>query len=314
MIEALVTGRAGLDLYPEQYEVPLEDVKTFRQYAGGFAVNVATGLARLGVRTAIHSSVGNDGHGRHIRRFLEHEGVDCAWLGTDPTLPTALAFCEIWPPDDFPITYHRTPTCPDWEVSPEDVELDFKVASQVPLLYVSATALARTTSREAMVALAQARLDGPGHTILDLDWRSMLWPSAAEYAARVHQIVPLATSILGGDREWAAASLDPDATSSAIRVAKHGRAGCTVYLPDGSELRRPGCAVTTVNGLGAGDAFAAGWGFALLRELDDPGRIANAAGAIVASRHSCAMAMPRPEELRALMATGNVPGAQGAAV
>ncbi len=85
MIEALVTGRVGLDLYPEQHEVPLEDVRTFRQYAGGFATNVATGLARLGVRTAIYSGVGNDGHGRHIRRFLEREGVDCRWLGTHPS-------------------------------------------------------------------------------------------------------------------------------------------------------------------------------------------------------------------------------------
>ncbi len=262
-IEALVTGRVGVDLYPEQSEVALEDVETFRQYAGGFAANTATGLARLGVRTAIYSGVGNDGHGRNIRRFLEHEGVDCRWLGTHPELPTALAFCEIWPPDDFPITYHRTPTCPDWEVSPEDVGLDFDIAARIPLLYVSATASARPASGEATVALVGARSGGASklrHTILDLDWRSMLWSSADDFAVQVARIVPAATSILGGDKEWTAACLDPAAPSSAIRVSKHGPAGCSVFLPDGSELRRVGRPVSAVNGLGAGDAFAAGWG------------------------------------------------------
>ena len=136
-MEALVTGRVLLDLYPEQPERRLEDVETFRQYPGGFATNVATGLARLGVGTAIFSSVGDDGHGRHIRRFLSAEGVDCRWLAVDETLPTALAFCELWPPDDFPITYHRTPTCPDWEATLDTAGVDREVAASVPLMYAT---------------------------------------------------------------------------------------------------------------------------------------------------------------------------------
>lgn len=138
----------------------------------------------------------------------------------------------------------------------------------------------------------------------------MLWPSSEIFAAQVGRIVPTATSILGGDKEWAAARLDPAAPSGAFRVAKHGPEGCSVHLPDGSRLRRTGRAVSAVNGLGAGDAFAAGWGLALLRGLDDPAGVANAAGAIVASRHSCSMAMPSIDELQAFMATGEVPEAE----
>ena len=105
-------GRVGVDLYPMQLEVPLEDVEGFHKYVGGFAGNVATGLARLGVRVAIVSAVGDDGHGRFVRRFLESEGVDCRWLSVHPALRTALAFCEAWPPDSFPITFYRTPDLP----------------------------------------------------------------------------------------------------------------------------------------------------------------------------------------------------------
>jgi 5-dehydro-2-deoxygluconokinase len=294
MLEAIVMGRVLLDLYPEQVERPLEDVETFRQYAGGFATNVATGLARLGVQAAVFSAVGDDGHGRFVRRFLEREGVDCRWLGTHPTLRTALAFCEIWPPDTFPITYHRTPTCPDWEVRAGDVDLD-QVAS-VPLLYLSGTALAVEPSRAAAHTLAAARASSAGHTILDLDWRSMLWPSAGDYAREVARVLPFATTILGGDSEWQAAGLDPAAPAGATRVAKHGPDGCTVHHPDGSRTDIAGNPVDVVNGLGAGDAFAAAWGYGLLRGRE-PLEMANAAGAIVASRHSCSSAMPAEDEV-----------------
>ncbi|HMJ37690.1 MAG TPA: PfkB family carbohydrate kinase [Baekduia sp.] len=308
MIEALVTGRVALDLYPEQSRRALEDVETFRQYAGGFAANVATGLARLGVRTAVFSAVGDDGHGRHIRNFLEGEGVDCGWVATDPQRRTALAFCEIWPPDDFPITYHRTPTCPDWEVTLQDAGVDLQVAAAVPLLYLSGTALARAASLEAMVALAGLRAGGPHHTILDLDWRPMLWASAEDFAARVQRVLPAATVVLGGDKEWAAAGLDPAAPSSAVRVAKHGPDGCSVHRPDGSHEDVAPIPVAAINGLGAGDAFAAGWGYSLLRGLDQPAHAANAAGAIVATRHSCSAAMPSREELESFLRSGVLPG------
>jgi 5-dehydro-2-deoxygluconokinase len=308
VIEALVTGRVSLDLYPEQSRRVLEDVETFRQYAGGFGANVATGLARLGVRTALFSAVGDDGHGRHIRRFLEDAGVDCGWLATDRERRTALAFCEIWPPDDFPITYHRTPTCPDWEVSLQDAGVDLRVAAAVPLLYISGTALARPRSLEAMVALAQLRAGGPHHTILDLDWRPMLWASDEDFAARVRRVLPAATTVVGGDKEWAAAGLDPAAPSTAVRVAKHGPDGCSVHHPDGSREDVAPIRVDAVNGLGAGDAFAAGWGHALLRDLDRPADVANAAGAIVATRHACSAAMPTLEELERFQRSGVLPG------
>jgi 5-dehydro-2-deoxygluconokinase len=307
MLEALVTGRVALDLYPEQTERRLEDVETFRQYPGGFACNVATGLARLGVRTAVYSGLGDDGHGRHVRNFLEREGVDCRWIATHPTLPTALAFCEIWPPDDFPITYHRTPTCPDWECTLQEAGVSLDRAAAVPLLYISGTALAREPSREAMVTLAQLRAGAGGHTVLDLDWRPMLWPSAEAFAAQVRRVAPAATSILGGDGEWRAANLDPAAPCAATRVAKHGPEGCTVHLPDGSREEAVGLPVRALNGLGAGDAFAAGWGYGLLRGAPSPAHLANAAGALVATRHSCAAAMPTLAELKEFLRTGRVP-------
>jgi 5-dehydro-2-deoxygluconokinase len=296
-------GRVSVDLYPMQLETPLEDVDGFHKFVGGFAGNVSTGLARLGVRAAIVSAVGDDGHGRFVRRWLEGEGVDCRWLGVHPELRTALAFCEAWPPDRFPITFYRTPTCPDWELRVGGLQLDRLAAA--PLAYVSGTGLAREPSRLATLALLEARAGGPGTTVLDLDWRADLWDDPADYAACIRVAARLADVVLGADEEIAAAVGAPDAdrllAHGAHTVAhKHGPRGVTVHHAGGPPERIPAHPVAVVNGLGAGDAFAAAFGWRLLRG-DPPAeaaRAGNRAGAHVAARLGCSVAMPTEGDLR----------------
>ncbi|MGH2500469.1 MAG: PfkB family carbohydrate kinase, partial [Candidatus Limnocylindria bacterium] len=282
---AYVLGRVGADLYPQQVNTPLEEVRTFERFVGGFAGNVATGLARLGVRAAIVSAVGDDGHGRFVRRFLESEGVDCAALRVHPTLRTALAFCEAWPPDRFPITFYRTPTCPDWELRPEDLPRDIPDAR---LLYLSGTGLAREPSRGTTFAALERR---PEETVFDLDWREALWEDASLYPSLARRAASGADVVVGGAVEFAAASLAPlDALALGARVVivKRGGDGASVIDAHG-QRHLPGLGVPVVNGLGAGDAFAAALGAALLNglEIDLAVRRANAAGAIVAARLSC---------------------------
>lgn len=318
--QVFVMGRVCADLYPLQYEVPLEDVKTFEKFVGGFAGNVATGLARLNVRAAIISGIGDDGHGRFVRRFLAAEGVDVTWLHIHPTLRTALAFCEVWPPDRFPITFYRTPTCPDWELRREDLPLDSLPAAS--LLYVTGTGLTREPSRSTTIAAMERRRAGrsalprPGAgpwlpaTILDLDWREVLWDRAADYAREIATAARLADIVVGGAGEFAAAGLDPASAfdlGPRLIVVKRGPDGATVM--DGVRVHHvPGLPVPVTNGLGAGDAFAAAFGAGLIGGLEPLAAVArgNAAGAIVATRLSCSTAMPRPWEVDALLAGATV--------
>jgi 5-dehydro-2-deoxygluconokinase len=302
--DAYVLGRVGADLYPQQLRTPLEEVRTFERFVGGFAGNVSTGLARLGVRVGIVSAVGDDGHGRFIRRFLEAEGVDCAALHVHPTLRTALAFCEAWPPDDFPITFYRTPTCPDWELRASQLPEDL---GQVRMLYVSGTGLAREPSRATTFAsLERCRQ----RAIFDLDWREMLWEDVAEYPELAWHAASFAMVVIGGASEFVAAALDPRdllKRGPKIVIVKRGAGGATIVDAHGSR-DVPGLDVPVVNGLGAGDAFGAALGAALLagHDADEAVRRANAAGAIVASRLSCSTAMARAAEIDALLGGGSV--------
>jgi 5-dehydro-2-deoxygluconokinase len=289
VIEAAVIGRVGIDLYPNELRTPLREVRTYTRFVGGFAGNVATGLARLGVRTAILSRVGDDGHGEFVRDFLAGEGIDVRFLRVDPYWPTPPTFCEVWPPDRFPLTFYRRPTCPDWQLSLDD--FDHEEVAAAPLLYATGTGLAQSPSRETTLAALRAHR---GTTIFDLDWRPSLWDAPGEYPLLAEQAAAAADVVIGNEEEVAAAGL----TDVSVLVLKRGERGATV-VEDGDETDVPGRPVEVVNGLGAGDAFAAAFGHGLLTGLShvEAARRGAVAGSIVAGRLACSEAMPRLEEL-----------------
>jgi 5-dehydro-2-deoxygluconokinase len=292
VIEAAVLGRVGIDLYPNELETPLSEVRTFTRFVGGFAGNVSTGLARLGVRVAIVSRVGADGNGDYVRAWLAGEGVDVRFLATDPYWLTPPTFCEVWPPDNFPITFYRRPTAPDWQLSPDDFDAD-EVAGAT-LLYATGTALAQSPSRETTLAALAAH---HGTTIFDLDWRPAVWEDPAAYPPLAAQAASSADIVIGNEEELAASGV-----AAPTLVLKRGAHGATVFEA-GGQTDVPGFPVEVVNGLGAGDAFAAALGHGLLHgmPLAEAVRRGTVAGALVAAQLACSAAMPRLAELEAAL-------------
>jgi len=295
--EVVVMGRLSADIYPAQIRTPLRDQRNYVRYVGGFAGNVSTGLARLQARTAIVSKVGNDGHGEFIRDFLSREGVDSGWLRIDHTLNTPVVFCEIWPPDRFPLLFYRTPTCPDWELTTEDFDLE--AVADAPILLASGTGLARDKSKGAHMAA----LKHHQHTaIFDLDYRPMFWSEAHAYQRAVQAALPYADIVVGNEDEVRAATgvEDPRKGIVSLRtlgprvvILKRGGEGAALF--DGDRVVEvPPVRMEVVNGLGAGDAFLASVTHGLLRgiDLETAVRRANWAGAYVASQIPCSEAMP----------------------
>lgn len=296
----LIFGRVGVDLYPTEIETPLSQVSSFRKYVGGFAGNVATGIARLGVPCAVLSAVGDDGHGVFIREWLESQGVECEWLGVDSRFRTPLAFCEVWPPDRFPLTFYRgLASTPDWHISIADVDLASIAA--FPLVVLSGSALAAEPSRTVTLAIASVRSECEATTIFDLDWRPAFWSNPAEYAALARIVANHCDVLVGATEEFTAANLDYDA--SPVVVLKRGADGCVLRTVGGDVTDVPGLPVDVVNGLGAGDAFLAAFtaAMALEESFDQAAHTANAAGALVATRLACSEAMPTLDELKAFL-------------
>src|ERR671933_203401 len=181
-LEIITMGRVSVDLYPEQVGVSLAEVKTFAKSLGGSATNVAVAAARLGHETAVVTKVGDDGFGPYVRSALERFGVDARYVGTDPELRTPLAFCEIHPPDDFPLLFYREPKAPDMNLTPEDLDLDAIAAA--PLFWMTGTGLSDEPSRTATLSALEQRSEGT--TVFDLDYRPTLWKSEDE-AGRIYR-------------------------------------------------------------------------------------------------------------------------------
>jgi 5-dehydro-2-deoxygluconokinase len=307
--EVLTMGRIGVDLYPEQSGVHLEDVTTFRKMLGGSATNVAVAAARLDRRAAVITKVGDDAFGRYARRALEGFGVDASRVGTHPTLRTPIVFCEIFPPDDFPLLFYREPKAPDLELGPDDVDLDEVRA--VPLFWTTGTGLSQEPSRSTQLAAVQAR-PRDALTVHDLDYRPMFWGSrddAREWGLRALESATVAVGNLNeavvvvGElppAETAHALLDFGLDLAVVKLGPEGVLGATRE----EEVVLPPVPVEVVNGLGAGDAFGGALchgllsGWPLRRTL----AFANAAGAIVAGRLGCADAMPTLAEVEAAAA------------
>ena len=306
-LEVITMGRVSVDLYPQQIGVPLAEVKTFAKSLGGSATNVAVAAARLGHRSAVVTKVGNDGFGPYVRAALEGFGVDARYVGTDPDLRTPLAFCEIHPPDDFPLLFYREPKAPDSNIEAED--LDLGEISSTSLFWTTGTGLSEEPSRSTTLEALEARSEGI--TVIDLDYRPMLWNSREETERWYREALKHATVALGNQEEVeeAVGTGDPHEASAALldlglelAIVKRGPDGVLARTAEGV-AEAPPIEVDVVNGLGAGDAFGGALCHALLCGWD-PERttwFANAAGAIVASRLACADDMPTEDEVEELL-------------
>jgi len=310
-LEVLTMGRIGVDIYPLETGRSLRHVQTFGKYLGGSATNVAVAAARYGRRAAVISRTGQDPFGEYIHDALAGFGVDDRFVSAVAALPTPVTFCEIFPPDHFPLYFYRFPSAPDLRIEPG--ELDYDAIRRAGIFWVTVTGLCQEPSRSATLRALEARAAGgaPGPTVLDLDYRPMFWESREEARRWVRKALPSATVAVGnldecetavGVREPRAAARALHAAGVGLAVVKQGPDG--VLASDGSRVVEvPPAPVEVVNGLGAGDAFGGALCHSLLSgwDLERALRFCNAAGAIVASRLACADAMPGEDEVEAKM-------------
>ena len=309
--EVLTMGRVGVDLYPLQAGVHIEDVQTFGKYLGGSATNVAVAAARYQRRTAVITRTGDDPFGRFVHAALRAYGIDDRYVTSVPELPTPVTFCEIFPPDDFPLYFYRWPKAPDLEIYREELDLDAIRAAGV--FWVTGTGLCTEPSRTATLAALQAR-GRREITVLDLDYRPMFWDSREQARHWIQQALPHVTVAVGnldecdtavGEREPLAAARALHEFGVGLAIVKQGPKGVLAHDRTVA-VEVPPVPVNVLNGLGAGDAFGGALCHGLLAgwHIERVMRFANAAGAIVAGRLACSDAMPTAAEVAQLLNEG----------
>lgn len=321
-LDVICLGRAAVDLYGQQLGGRLEDMQGFAKSLGGSSGNLAAGLARLGVRSAMLTRVGDEAMGRFVREALAVEGVDVTHVSTDPHRLTGLVILGIAGPDAFPHIFFRE-NCADLGLAASDFDGDFIASSRA--LAITGTHLSTPGTRAAVHAAVALAASHGSRVILDIDYRPVLWGLAAPGAgasrfvassvvtAELQKLLPRCDLVVGTEEELriaggaattAEALARVQALTAATIVVKHGADGCTIHPADGpggrrEPLRAGGFPVTVLNTLGAGDAFLAGFLSRWLADapLEECARTGNACGALVVARHGCTPAMPTAMEL-----------------
>src|SRR4249919_2921381 len=153
--EVLTMGRISVDIYPLQIGVSLREVSTFGKFLGGSATNVAVAAARYGRRSAVITRTGHDPFGEFLHDALRGFGVDDRYVTPVADLPTPVTFCEIFPPDDFPLYFYRRPSAPDMQITAAELDLD--AIRDAKIFWVTVTGLSEEPSREATLAALRAR-------------------------------------------------------------------------------------------------------------------------------------------------------------
>lgn len=324
--DVLAIGRSSIDLYANETGVPFTEIKSFAAYVGGCPTNISVGARRLGLRTALLTAVGEDLVGDFVLSFLSKEGIVTEFSCRKPGRRTSAFLLGIEPPDHFPLVPYRD-NCADLELTIDDVERAPIGESRALLL--TGTGLSRQPSRDAtLFAAEKARASGT-KVVLDLDFRSELWPDARAFGVAMRSMMPLVDVLIGtadevnravltdwANREQAHAVPGMDESPGMIvgiermlangpeaLVMKRGGASTLVYLPGGETIEVAPFAVEVYNVLGAGDAFASGFLYGYLKGWDwaRAARMGNACGAIVVTRHGCANFMPYEQEALAFI-------------
>ena len=328
-LDVICIGRSSVDLYGGQVGGRLEDMSGFSKYIGGSPTNISVGCARLGLKSAVITRVGDEHMGRFIRETLDGEGVETSHVITDPERLTALVILGIRDSQQFPLIFYRE-NCADMAISEEDINPDFIASARAVLV----TGTHFSTDRVAGASFAAMKLARQfGRKVaFDIDYRPNLWAlgghadgesrfaESDRVTAHLQTVLPHCDLIVGTEEEWhiAGGTTDTIAALQAARgltdatiVCKRGPLGCVVFEGDiqgwDSGVASPVREIEVFNVLGAGDGFMAGFLSGWLRDetAADCALYANICGALAVSRHGCAPSYPSRIELRHMIETGS---------
>jgi 5-dehydro-2-deoxygluconokinase len=328
-LDLITIGRSSVDLYGAQIGGLLEDMASFNKYVGGSPTNIATGTARLGLKSALITRVGDEHMGRFLLRELEREGVDTRGIVTDPQRLTALVILGIRDQQHFPLIFYRE-NCADMALCEDDIDPDF--IAEAGCVLATGTHLSHPRTEAAVIKALRLARQNDSRTALDIDFRPNLWGlsghgdgenrfiESVAVTAKLQSSLPLFDLIVGTEEEFhiAGGSTDTLLALNAVRkitdavlVCKRGPMGAVVFegdIPDDLDKGQSGegFPIDVFNVLGAGDGFMSGLLRGWLKGEDWPTslKFANACGAFAVSRRGCTPAYPSWEEMQYFFRTG----------
>ncbi|MBR9786996.1 MAG: 5-dehydro-2-deoxygluconokinase [Vibrionaceae bacterium] len=317
-LDAIVLGRAGVDLYAREPGTDMADISGFNKFVGGSAANIAVAISKLGGKVGFIGCVAGDAFGDYVKGYMSEQGINLKGMMTDDSgSRTSVAFTEMKPSDCTVLIYRNKAS--DLTIKPEDISPEYIASAKV--LVVTGTALSESPSREATILAMQHARRSNTLVVLDVDYRPYSWRTDTDASIYYGIASSLADIVIGNREEFdmmetviAPGNQDDDATAerflsdnTQIVVIKAGEFGSKVYCRDGTKFSQGIFRVEVNKPFGSGDSFAGGLLWTLVNggTLEEGVRNGSAAAAINVSGDSCTEAMPTREQLFAFIETRN---------
>ena len=320
--DIITLGRSSIDLYSQNIGVPFNEIKGFDAFVGGSPLNIAVACSRLGLKTSLLTAIGNDKVGEFIINFLKKENVNTNSIPVKNGSRTSAAVLGIQPPDNFPLVFYRE------NAADSKLDIDDVIRAKIPnykMLLISGTALNIEPTKSATFYSVEVANNNNVEVVLDLDFRADQWDDIRSYGLMIRTLIPNIKVAIGTEEEILAATLhdtshltiknqqisSPEIKGNLdesisqlislglnILIVKRGNKGVSIFKKNSKSQDVAGFPVEILNVLGAGDAFAGGFLYGLLKgwDLFKSCRMGNASGAQVVTKKGCANFMPTLEE------------------
>ena len=286
----------------------LEEVEQFIKRVAGAELNVATGLARLGLKVGWVSRVGNDSFGRFVLNSLQKEGIDSRGVTIDDHYATGFQLkSKVENGTDPIVEYFRKGSAAS-HLSPEDFRAEYFASARH--LHLSGVAAALSESSYALLEQAATTMKAQGKTIsFDPNLRPVLWKSEAEMVEKLNRLAFQADWVLPGLKEGMILTGQQTPEAIADFYLRHGVKAVIIKTgADGAWYKaangEQGCVApvkvdNVVDTVGAGDGFAVGVISALLegRSLHQAVTRGNKIGALAIQVQGDSEGLPTREAL-----------------
>lgn len=302
--DAIILGRAGMDLYPDPPGTRTDQATRMVTDMGGSAGNIAVALARHGARVGLAAPVSDDAVGAFVKAQLAQYNI--THLTPEPAgdgARTSLALAETIAEGSQTVIYRNNAA--DFALQP----LPQALIGSARVVAASGTALAAEPSRSSTLMA----LNDAAFSVLDLDYRPYSWPDLDTTRATYAQAFAAADMLVGNDEEFAQTApenLTGEAQAEALSqnalvIYKMGSKGARIVRSGAWSDLIPPFMVDALKPFGAGDAFLGGALAELLRgmAIEPALRFGAAAAALVVSRVGCASAMPDRAEVEEFIAS-----------
>ena len=304
----VTVGRVSVDLYGVEAGASFGGDQTFSKSVGGSPSNVAVAAAKLGNKTVLLTKVGADPLGRYIVEKLKSWGVDTTYVSAEPNGLTPVVLAALDPPEDPKLIFHRQPNAPDTTIDSASVPQD--LIEKCGVFWMSGCALSTGATAKSSFKWLEQR-GRKKHTVIDLDYRPSFWSSMQDAGVAARAAIANCSVVVGNrtECEMAIGLTDPDQIADkllgdgvSLAIIKLGADGVMLATND-ERIRIAPCKIKLVCGLGSGDAFGGALAHGLLNNwtVREIGEFANAAGAYVATKLTCADAMPTEQVLRSFI-------------